>query len=185
MKKVFQTTYGKPHGNCMQAAVASLLNKELKDVPNFIEYGDEWLSEIEIFLKKNGYEFSDEAPYLYNYNDYDLRNPTDLCFEEGLFDGTRSISEIIKYKGVDGYFIASVYSPSLFDFKDWSQHVVIIDKDCNIIHDPNINYEKIINYPFSSLINYNGITDIWNIKKIKENECNKIERERMIKNHIS
>ena len=166
MKKVYQTIYGKPYGNCMQAAIASLLEKERDNVPNFIEYGEEWLTEIEKFIEDNGYEFVEEAPYLYNYKDKFLRFPTEYCFsEEPSFNNNTDISEIKKYDGVDNYFIASVYSPKLFDFDEWAQHVVIIDKDYNIVHDPNRKYKKIKEYPFSKLIGYNGITDIWNIRK--------------------
>ena len=38
MKKNFQTVVNKGNGNCMQAAIASLLDLELEDVPNFISY---------------------------------------------------------------------------------------------------------------------------------------------------
>lgn len=35
MKPIYQSTNRKPEGNCMQAAVASLLELELDEVPNF------------------------------------------------------------------------------------------------------------------------------------------------------
>lgn len=41
VKKVFQTIVDRGNGNCMQAAVASLLNLELSDVPHFIETAKE------------------------------------------------------------------------------------------------------------------------------------------------
>ena len=37
MTKAYQTIIDKSHGNCMQAAVASLFDKKLEEVPNFIE----------------------------------------------------------------------------------------------------------------------------------------------------
>jgi hypothetical protein len=35
MKAVFQTRYGKEHGNCFQACLASILEMKLDDVPDF------------------------------------------------------------------------------------------------------------------------------------------------------
>lgn len=35
MKPVYQTLTGRPFGNCMQAAIASILELSLEDVPNF------------------------------------------------------------------------------------------------------------------------------------------------------
>jgi hypothetical protein len=39
MKKVYQTIFGEPNGNCFQACIASMLECELKDLPNFMEDG--------------------------------------------------------------------------------------------------------------------------------------------------
>jgi hypothetical protein len=39
MKKVYQTIFGVPNGNCFQACIASILECELKDLPNFMEDG--------------------------------------------------------------------------------------------------------------------------------------------------
>jgi hypothetical protein len=40
MKRVFQTRFGGTHGNCMQAATASLLELPIEAVPDFIELHD-------------------------------------------------------------------------------------------------------------------------------------------------
>lgn len=40
MKPVFQTIDDPPHGNCMQAAIASILELSLEDVPNFAKAAD-------------------------------------------------------------------------------------------------------------------------------------------------
>lgn len=42
MKPVFQTIYSVPHGNCLQACVASILELSLEEVPNFMLHGDGW-----------------------------------------------------------------------------------------------------------------------------------------------
>ena len=41
MKKIEQTRYGAPGGNCFQACIASLLERDLDDVPDFMnDIGD-------------------------------------------------------------------------------------------------------------------------------------------------
>jgi hypothetical protein len=43
MKPVFQTRYGEGRGNCFQAALASILDLELEEVPDFVSaYRDDW-----------------------------------------------------------------------------------------------------------------------------------------------
>ena len=43
MKPIFQTILTPPHGNCLQASIASILELELDDVPNFmLEDDDNW-----------------------------------------------------------------------------------------------------------------------------------------------
>lgn len=59
MKPVFQTRYGKENGNCFQAAVASLFELELKEVPDFCnEHStatEEWYEAFVEWLRKRGY----------------------------------------------------------------------------------------------------------------------------------
>ena len=55
MKRVFQSRIEKKHGTCMQAAIASLFEMFLDDVPNFIEMGDEWFYNLRKFYKEKGY----------------------------------------------------------------------------------------------------------------------------------
>jgi hypothetical protein len=45
---------GRP-GNCLQAAVATLLNLPLDRVPHFVESGDDWLTEMIVFAETRGY----------------------------------------------------------------------------------------------------------------------------------
>ena len=55
MKPVYQTIFGSPSGNCLQACIASILNLPLSEVPNFMERpGDEWLQAMDEFLYKCG-----------------------------------------------------------------------------------------------------------------------------------
>jgi len=54
VKPVHQTILGAPHGNCMQAAVASILELSLDEVPNFATYGDMWVEALDEFLAAYG-----------------------------------------------------------------------------------------------------------------------------------
>lgn len=51
MKPVYQTIFDKPHGNCLQACVASILELDLDQVPNFVE-NDDWFQALETFLER-------------------------------------------------------------------------------------------------------------------------------------
>lgn len=45
-------------GNCFQAAVASIMDLTLEQVPNFIEFSDdEWWDKFCDFIRLNGYEY--------------------------------------------------------------------------------------------------------------------------------
>jgi hypothetical protein len=55
MKKVFQTRFGRPGGNCYQAAMASILEKELDEVPDFCNlYEEDWKIEASKWLHQFG-----------------------------------------------------------------------------------------------------------------------------------
>lgn len=118
MKKVDQTKFEKGEGNCMQAAIASLLELDLKDVPNFIKYhGKKNTSpedEMWKFMNKHGYDM----------NDIDIK----------IGDKPVSALDVTEIDGgVNGFFYAVV--PSQTHPK--TNHAVIIDKELNIVHDPN------------------------------------------------
>ncbi len=54
MKPVYQTKFG-PHGNCMQAAIASILELSLDDVPDFpTDDGDKQMGAVNAFLRPYG-----------------------------------------------------------------------------------------------------------------------------------
>jgi len=54
MKPVYQTIFDNKIGNCLQACVASILELELEDVPNFMEAGDDWADEYGRFMFRFG-----------------------------------------------------------------------------------------------------------------------------------
>ncbi len=55
MKSVFQTKNGKPDGNCFQAAVASVFELELDEVPDFYQSGSEWWDKYREWCMDRGY----------------------------------------------------------------------------------------------------------------------------------
>ena len=138
MKKVYQSRIDKNHGTCMQAAIASLFEIFIEDVPNFVELGEEW---FDIYVK-----FYEDNGYLLN-----IFNP------QGRIDIAKQALEVDK--GINGYWYASVESINLG--KDvW--HAVIIDKDLNVIHDPNPNNYGHVYKP-EDIISIDVVKDNWHI----------------------
>ena len=143
MKKVYQTIIDPDHGNCMQAAMASLFEKDLDEVPNFIELGEDWFSVMCDFIELQGYTVEGNA---YNNAEiYDLKE------------------KVNKYTGVDGIFYAGVHSPKYH--QQGGTHAVLIDKELNIVFDPNPNYADIKSYPYAEEMGYNGVIDVLLINK--------------------
>ena len=142
MKKVFQTIVGGPKSNCMQAVVASLFEKELEDIPKFIEIKDgSWFSAMIEFYREHGYEIT--------------------CFNPGHKNRDLEFTkEILKVDGgVNGYWDATVKSQT---FKD-KTHAVVIDKEMNVVHDPNPN-EKALSLEPKDIISIMTVGDNWHIE---------------------
>ena len=121
MKKVYQTIVDKERGNCSQAAVASLLDMDIYKVPNFIEFvdieGTNPLLEMQRFFKQEkGYKIG-----VFNRKtDEDFENLLKVAHYDG---------------GINGYFYATVKSQTYEN----RFHAVVVDKDLNVVHDPNPN----------------------------------------------
>jgi hypothetical protein len=156
MTPVYQTLFnagtvkGELPGNCLQAAIASLLDMRLDDIPHFMSYGDDdWFKRYKEFLHESGYHY-----------ERTLHNPRDIGYD-GCHKTWASI--IKKLKGVNGYFLATVHSPTYFTpelvcaFETTPTHAVIIDRDFNIVHDPNPNNKGIKEYPMPKFLWPNGI----------------------------
>lgn len=161
MLKVYQTITDRTHGNCMQAAFASLFELELQQVPHFRELGDSWFSALWAFLQEQGYEHEGT---LYNRADGLIRGNVTEKYNDRF--------NIIKdMEGVNGLFYAAVYSPNYYkesiNDRNPCTHAVIIDKDFNIVHDPNPLYKDVTKYPQADEVGYNGIIHIHMIEKIK------------------
>jgi hypothetical protein len=115
MHKIYQTIVEKGKGNCMQAAIASLFDLTLDEVPNFINFNENASYELLKFIRKKGYEFC----YISKHG----RNLEEMI-KIAKFDG-----------GAGGYFYASVPSQTF----EGVSHAVIVDTDLNVVHDPNPN----------------------------------------------
>ena len=138
MTPVYQTIIDKGHGNCMQAAIASLFDEKLENVPNFIEMGDDWFYNLRKFYKEKGYPHGCFSPI----KDIEL---TKKVLE---YDG-----------GINGYWYASVPSINL---GEGSTHAVIIDKEMNVVHDPNPNNFGHIYKP-EDILSIDVCKDNWHI----------------------
>jgi hypothetical protein len=154
---VFQRIIGSGHGDCMQCTAATITNTSYENVPPFIEYKSFFDIEARKFFHSKGYYRVNELRNKSYYTlQYDKANKTDKPSE---YVEEQHIKTLHKYEGINGLFIASVYSPKYFRPEDneIGSHSVIIDKDYNIVFDPNPEYQGIKEYPLAKEIGYNGI----------------------------
>lgn len=154
MKKVYQTIVDKGNGNCLQATIASLFDEELDDVPHFISYGEQWWDELCKYLNSKGYEVKD---YLYS--------PIFWGGDDGNIVDEFHLDRLQEYEGVNGLFWASVSSPKYNPDGELSgtTHAVLVDKNFNIVHDPNLDYAN-IQYPRHDE-KYKGVRQVFLIEK--------------------
>ena len=167
MKKIFQTIVDAGKGNCMQAAIASLFDKELNEVPDF-KAVDDWFHPMWNFVIANGYEYTG---MLYNKKMSIINNPTCNCFKDDVWaEETMLTKENLNlYGSVNGFFYATVLSPKYFNWGEGftKRHAVVIDLEMNVVHDPNKAYQSILRYPMSDVIDCNGIVDVMLFEKIE------------------
>ena len=57
MKKVYQTKFGKPEGNCFPACIASILEIDIDQVPNIHEGKGVWYQKYKQWLNKYDLDF--------------------------------------------------------------------------------------------------------------------------------
>jgi len=145
MIKIYQTIVDVGKGNCVQTAVASLLEIPLEDVPNFRTMKD-GNSEMMMFIMNKGYDFLGS---LYN-------EPPINTFQR-LKDHN--------LKGIKGCFLAHVISPKYQNILNSSGnptgHMVVIDNNYNIVNVVNEEYEGMVDFPKHEIVGYHGINTIW------------------------
>lgn len=111
MTPVDQTVVDKQRGNCHQAAMASLLNLELEQVPNFRLFPDDnWHQVMSGFLWGCGYEW------------HGTGYPT---------------QRVVDYPNVDECVLATVPSKEFDDPK--ITHMVVMNNEGVVVHDPQPN----------------------------------------------
>lgn len=143
MKKIFQTIVDPGKGNCMQAVTASLFEKELDEVPNFIEYGQDWFEELWKYYKSQGYGWP-------------------MCFNIGNKKKDLEVArKALKYDGgINGFFDGTVKSQT---FKD-VYHAVVVDSNLNIVHDPNPNQKALLLGP-KDVVTVYTVKNNWHISE--------------------
>ena len=115
MKRVDQMIVSVDKGDCTRACLASILELNIAEVPNFIEKGNRWFDDFWKFIKTYGYQY---------YGVGWLVGPE------------RPHGHILKESpNIDGYVIASVPSRTF----EIVGHSVVMDLDGVVIHDPNPN----------------------------------------------
>lgn len=109
MYPVFQTVIDKTIGDCLRAAVASMFELDITQVPNFMMFqGSKWFDVYCYFLKGIGYEYKGTVDKSILIKDDDL---------------------------INGGVIASVASRTF----EGRLHSILIDSKGKVIHDPNPN----------------------------------------------
>lgn len=168
MKKVYQRIDDPRHGDCYKCAIASILDLEYEDVPHFVDMGEDWLMEAQKFFREHGYDYSGKE--LYNPRVAFLENPTWNVWENVWPIDECTFNALTPDMGINGLFMAGVYSPKYTSPNEHPidhLHSVLCDINFNIVFDPQPEYEKVVNYPYSRLIGYNGIRSIDVIRKIE------------------
>ncbi len=109
MKPVNQRTVHAGRGDCMRAAIASLLEMELEQVPNLVLWkSGDWFQTLYYFFFANGWQYVDHNP-----------RP----------------KRLFKKYSINGYYDASVPSLTL----PGRSHSVIVNLNGRVVHDPNPN----------------------------------------------
>lgn len=167
MKKIYQRIDDPRHGDCYKCAIASLLDLEYEEVPHFIEFGEDWMIEAQKFFKEHGYDYSGKE--LYNPRVAFLENPQFNVWENAWPRYECTFNALTLDMGINGLFLASVYSPKYTNPNEHPiehLHSVLCDFYFNIVFDPQPEYAQVKNYPYSRLIDYNGIRSIEVIKRL-------------------
>jgi len=164
VKQVYQRINSSENGDCMKATLCSLLELEYDSVCNFVEYED-WWQRMESVLNDNGYQWGTR---FFNEKKMDLWYPTDCFRPYPQLADEFMLSAIKPEDTIDGFLFGSVLSPHHFNAQKLNEglHMVVIDANCNIVFDPNPQYNGIDHYPLSRLLGHNGVLEAWGVKKL-------------------
>ena len=126
--------------DCLRASLASLFEIQYEDAPDFKRHCF-WLLELEQFFTCNGYSYQ-----MLSANDE---------YRLAIGEGVVGFEKVKSFSGVNGLFLACVHSVK----REGATHAVIIDKNFNIVHDPNIDY-KGEPKPLAKELGYNGVIHV-------------------------
>ena len=120
MIKVYQTIVDRGHGNCMQAVIASLLEKPLEEVPHFLEQ-ESWFSPLRSFVMNNDCDYDG---MIHNKYYTQLWQTKFDCFKKPKYHrpSLMSSKRLYREEGVNEYFYASVLSPNYFS---WGEKIML------------------------------------------------------------
>lgn len=146
MKKVFQRNVNAGDGDCMKCTIATLLGLEYEEVPHFLKFENPNVEMINFMITK-GFEFE---CCLYNYPGSEYS----------------TIADLKNHNGINGLFYASVYSPKYFKEENGIDgyqitHAVLVNKNFEIVFDPNPNYQQLEKYPAADKLGYSGIKNVY------------------------
>ena len=162
MKQVFQSIIDIGKGDCLRATLCSLLELDPAIVPNFSALGQNYFTPFLQTIRAAGCEYIG----------------TRYADPWGDAAPAYTLDKLKKRAGIDGMFLATVLSPKYHDLEivqksfnarvlpfGTATHSIIIDKDLNVIHDPNPNYRGVKEYPFAEVIGHHGIMSACVIEK--------------------
>lgn len=152
MKKVFQRIVDEGKGDCMKCAIATLLGLDYEEVPHFLEFENPNVEMIN-FIMSFGYEYE---CCLYNYPNSEYS----------------TIDKLKDFDGINGLFYASVFSPKYYKEENGINghqitHAVLVNKDFEIVFDPNPSYQDLKKYPASDELGYNGVKNVYLFSSLK------------------
>lgn len=164
LKKVFQRVVASDGtGDCVRAAVASIMGMEYEDIPDMSPNTGNQAGILMNFMKEHDYHY---GGVLFNKNYNILLNTIqfDYCKKDinWVEDCLMSNENINKLKGINGLFLATVLSPKFTDPYNgkWGHHQVICDSNFNVVFDPGPEYQDLKRYPLDKLLGFNGICHI-------------------------
>lgn len=110
MKKVYQTIIDQGRGNCMQAAIATMIGRELEDTPSF-DPRESQFGPLHTLMNELGYKYTGGL-YNKHYNVL-CHNQRQYCFEDIRWHKPSILTKanLRKHAGYNGMFYASVLPP--------------------------------------------------------------------------
>lgn len=135
MRQVYQTLTEPPHGNCFAAALASLLDTSLDEVPNFhaltLAHGVDD-SSVNFYVRVQEF-LACRGLTMFEYSTREQEPALDSVPYVKFGMSWEQIADVVKGRSAGGYYIAGVPSKRIND----ALHAIVIDTEFKPVHDPN------------------------------------------------